>query len=447
MPKKIALIVDDSRTAQFKLTKALESYDLIIDTALSAEDALSYLSCTLPDVIFMDHSMKGMDGLDAVKIIKSNASTATIPVVMYTAQSGEVYLSQARAMGAMDVLSKDSMTDLDIQRAMSSLKIVAAANAVDEPDLPPQIQANAQTFNTDLVKLSDQVSNSLDIQQQQVSRQLQDNSRLLVNRFMSETRGLRDEVSRQKKLDREFLNVKLETINRRGFFEVSPIWFCAVSTLLVGLSWALYGVNNANDRNAQLLHDKQTLTQTVAKQNDRIKSHDSLSKAKLVAGTNGQIDKLLDALVWAINQKGRFEFSETALGESRTEMIAGLLQHLGDVDFTGTLTLGIHNGDFCVVRDQAGALALPEPLVSLNGCDLLSNTAYSFDTASQTSLPFLNLLQSSPIVLRGDLQIDIKAHGLSKPSNRYPEFSDVVTSEQWNTIALANNRLDISLQN
>lgn len=447
MPSKIALIVDDSRTAQFKLTKTLESYDLLIDTALSAEDALSYLSYKVPDVIFMDHSMKGMDGLDAVKIIKSNSATATIPVVMYTAQSGEVYLSQARAMGALDVLSKDAMTELDVLRVMSGLKISVKANTSEEPTLPVQVQTNAQTVNADLVKVHDQVANTLDIQQQHLTRQLQDNTRLLVNRFMREIRDLRDEHDRQKKFDREHLSIQLETANRRGFFDVSPVWYCALSALAVGLSWALYNTNETNNQNAHLLTEQQALTEMVVQQQNKITTQDAQLKAELVARNNKPNDKLLSALVWAINQNGQFKFSETALGAARNQTISGLLQHLSSVGFTGTMTLEIHNGDFCVVRDQAGSLSLPAQLVSLSGCDLLSNTAYSFDTASQTSLPFLNLLQSYPIVARGDLQIDIQAHGVSKPRARYPEYSDTVTSEQWNSIASVNNRLDISLQN
>ena len=117
------LIVDDSKTAQFRLKKMLARFDLDVDTALSAEEALGYLSYQMPSVIFMDHHMEGMDGLEALKIIKANPSTAMIPVIMYTAEQGDVYTGQARALGALDILSKEVIKPSNLERVLSSLGI------------------------------------------------------------------------------------------------------------------------------------------------------------------------------------------------------------------------------------------------------------------------------------------------------------------------------------
>jgi len=106
MTSKRALIVDDSRSARVILSRMLEAYDLQVDTSESAEQALEYLRQSRPDVIFMDHLMPGMDGFQAIQAIKSNPETATIPVMMYTSQEGELYVSQARALGAVGVLPK-----------------------------------------------------------------------------------------------------------------------------------------------------------------------------------------------------------------------------------------------------------------------------------------------------------------------------------------------------
>lgn len=87
---KRALIVDDSRSARVILSRMLESYGLEVDCAESAELALEFLRQARPDVIFMDHLMPGMDGFQAIQAIKGNPDTATIPVVMYTSQEGEI---------------------------------------------------------------------------------------------------------------------------------------------------------------------------------------------------------------------------------------------------------------------------------------------------------------------------------------------------------------------
>src|SRR5215471_4563447 len=106
MGAKRALIVDDSKSARLFLARVLEKYDIDVDSAESAEAAIDYLNENRPDVIFMDHLMPGMDGLQAVQHIKNDPRTATIPIMMYTSQEGEVYLGQARALGAVGVLPK-----------------------------------------------------------------------------------------------------------------------------------------------------------------------------------------------------------------------------------------------------------------------------------------------------------------------------------------------------
>src|SRR5690606_39028248 len=105
--------------------KMLERFDLEVDTVMSAEEALGYLSYRQPAVIFLDHHMEGMDGLEALKIIKSNPGTALIPVIMYTSEQGDVYVGQARALGAIDILGKEVMRYANLEKVLGSLGITA----------------------------------------------------------------------------------------------------------------------------------------------------------------------------------------------------------------------------------------------------------------------------------------------------------------------------------
>ena len=120
---KRALIVDDSRSARIILSRMLEQNGLTVDTAESAEQALEYLQRSRPDVIFMDHLMPGMDGFQAVQAIKSDPLTATIPLLMYTSQEGELYVSQARALGAVGVLPK-TVRPVDVSRILYQLHLL-----------------------------------------------------------------------------------------------------------------------------------------------------------------------------------------------------------------------------------------------------------------------------------------------------------------------------------
>ena len=104
MQNKTALIVDDSRTACQVLRLMLEREEFQVDVLDNPEQALGYLRDHRPGVIFMDHLMPGMEGFNAVKEIKNNSLAAQIPIVMYTAKSGDLYVGQAQALGAVDIL-------------------------------------------------------------------------------------------------------------------------------------------------------------------------------------------------------------------------------------------------------------------------------------------------------------------------------------------------------
>jgi len=126
-----ALLVDDSKSARFALRKLLERNGLRVDIAENAEQALGYLNDNRPDVIFMDHFMPGMDGFEAVKILKNQPSTASIPVVMCTSKDGDAYVAEAHAIGAVDILSKPATP--------GSLEIVLDKLCQAANDAPPPV--------------------------------------------------------------------------------------------------------------------------------------------------------------------------------------------------------------------------------------------------------------------------------------------------------------------
>src|ERR1700691_3382799 len=141
-----ALVVDDSKSARAFLTRILERYELAVDGVETAEQAIEYLTVQRPDVIFMDHLMPGMDGFQAVQAIKNNPRTATIPIMMYTSQEGELYLSQARALGAIGVLPKQ-IKHADVSKVLQQLHLLGEEEpepqheleTMQEPGLPHDI--------------------------------------------------------------------------------------------------------------------------------------------------------------------------------------------------------------------------------------------------------------------------------------------------------------------
>ena len=136
MARKSALVVDDSKSARVILSRMLEKYDIEVDMAESAEQAIEYLKSNRPDAIFMDHLMPGMDGLQAVKAIKGNPHTAMIPIMMYTSQEGELYVGQARALGAMGVLPKQ-VRPVDVSKVLYELHLLPDRRDIEEAALQP----------------------------------------------------------------------------------------------------------------------------------------------------------------------------------------------------------------------------------------------------------------------------------------------------------------------
>src|SRR5262245_7610922 len=112
MDNRTALIVDDSRTAAGVLLRMLQRENFHVDVVDYGQAALAYLRENSPGIIFMDHLMPGMNGFETVKEIKANPRTASIPIVMYTAQASGVYVGQAHALGAVDVLPKPPKREL-----------------------------------------------------------------------------------------------------------------------------------------------------------------------------------------------------------------------------------------------------------------------------------------------------------------------------------------------
>jgi len=108
VPRPRALVVDDSKLACFVLGRSLERHGFDVELAHSAEQALEDVARLEPAVVFMDHQMSGMSGLEAVRELRSQEAFRHLPVVMYTSQAGEDFVAEAREAGASGVLAKHS---------------------------------------------------------------------------------------------------------------------------------------------------------------------------------------------------------------------------------------------------------------------------------------------------------------------------------------------------
>jgi DNA-binding response OmpR family regulator len=97
--KKI-LIIDDEINFGFFVKKNLElrgDYEVVCETA--AEKGVELAKEYRPDLILLDIIMQKMDGLEALKALKENAMTKSIPVIMLTARSDDETRMKALNLG------------------------------------------------------------------------------------------------------------------------------------------------------------------------------------------------------------------------------------------------------------------------------------------------------------------------------------------------------------
>ena len=101
------LFVDDNEMNRKVVKAMLESADVVMTEAESAEVGLFVIDSGEFDVVLMDLRMPGMDGLAAIRQVRGRADDkARLPIIVVTADTGPNVRSQAITAGADDLLHK-----------------------------------------------------------------------------------------------------------------------------------------------------------------------------------------------------------------------------------------------------------------------------------------------------------------------------------------------------
>ncbi len=105
--KPVILVVDDTKEIRDILTKLLSGRFEVM-TAGDGEVALQMLKEGIkkPDLILLDMSMPGKDGLFVCEKLKSHETTKAIPVIFLTGNTDEGMISNGFAVGAVDYVRK-----------------------------------------------------------------------------------------------------------------------------------------------------------------------------------------------------------------------------------------------------------------------------------------------------------------------------------------------------
>jgi len=103
--KRRILVVDDEDTLCEGLRFQLEADGYDVDTALSAEEALS-LDLAVYDLFLLDIMMGEISGIQLARILKSRPETASTPIMFCTAKDSEDDMVAGLDLGADDYIMK-----------------------------------------------------------------------------------------------------------------------------------------------------------------------------------------------------------------------------------------------------------------------------------------------------------------------------------------------------
>ncbi|HEY2463435.1 MAG TPA: response regulator [Steroidobacteraceae bacterium] len=447
MARKSALVVDDSKSARVILSRMLEKYDIEVDMAESAEQAIEYLKSNRPDAIFMDHLMPGMDGLQAVKAIKGNPQTAMIPIMMYTSQEGELYVGQARALGAMGVLPKQ-VRPVDVSKVLYELHLLPDRRDVAEPALHPV-----------------EIDSGIPVERSP--------PRPAPTGAIDWGRRIETAVKDQAVDIRRFIVASLDSFSTRIISDVrnsmpiqgaDPIappppppksawpWVAGIlAACLVAVAFASGWVNTRNDltsvraelaglksTNAELQRSKLDLTAMVKDLTAALGAANSAAQAPASAAAGTAVGAARVELV---------PFGEIAFDRSRLEVLRDLLTKLEAQNFHGVVKITSSAGLFCLSGNTTEGYQPAAPTLPVSRCDLIGNPLDEALSGQQRqSLAFANLVAGVRQRTAGAITVALESAGTTHPATPYPARTDSLTAAEWNKAAVANNRVEFTVE-
>ena len=101
------LIVEDEPDIARLMKHALErSGDLDVEIVATGANALKFVMEQPPSLILLDLNLPFIDGLEVCRLLRGRASSASIPIIMVTARTGESDRVAGLELGADDYVTK-----------------------------------------------------------------------------------------------------------------------------------------------------------------------------------------------------------------------------------------------------------------------------------------------------------------------------------------------------
>jgi DNA-binding response OmpR family regulator len=113
--KRVLLAEDDPDTATLIRATLEERLPITVDHVTNGALVLDQFTATHPDLVILDVSMPGLNGIDVFDLLRGSPSFVDVPVLFLTATPDRAEQAFAR-FGVSDVMAKPFECDALVQR-------------------------------------------------------------------------------------------------------------------------------------------------------------------------------------------------------------------------------------------------------------------------------------------------------------------------------------------
>ncbi|MCX5757561.1 MAG: response regulator transcription factor [Candidatus Hydrogenedentes bacterium] len=122
MAKRLILVVDDEEDILELVKFNLEKVQYACSCAATGTEAVRLARQLSPDLVLLDLMLPGLDGFEVCSILKNDAKTRHIPIIMLTAKGKDSDIVRGLELGADDYVTKPFSPKVLVARVNAALR-------------------------------------------------------------------------------------------------------------------------------------------------------------------------------------------------------------------------------------------------------------------------------------------------------------------------------------